>query len=1142
MATINRRASSLPARAATGSQNDMVLLQSEFEAKVASSPLQEPRSPPVVATFSPVFELELGGSCASTPQDRRCRGSRTPQDGVSRRCVADAVGPISLRTFPPATPATEALKKVSNRLSQKKAANPAVRGLRVSTRLDRSVSDLQVMWARGKVGVAAASANAGTALLTPSGEQLAELCKPTCDLERELAQQLRAFHAARITRKPPPYSADLIPARPSSSLIASSSPPPQQPPLRSMGPYSADAGSPAGTTPGEIEALASELQSAGFLVQILDGTRLSKDARSCLRTLKHRFLVCLGRALAPVPQALRQDCGCRVPAPRSLDLTDAAVHGSAGAGGGGCGDRECGQELEEQQQSERQEPEQGPESQSPSQSQLQGAREELLNEPVVVEVRFREQFLIPHSTRAYQLLLLALPVVFVGPLRRLDAVVDLMAAEVAAVFKEAKRPLPPWRTKGAMLSKWAPTQLGELGRLMRCAVLPQPHQLFQCQPLDELAKSEKSAASAIGVQEKSTAQHTVAAAAAVVMARDPLSEPLEPWSRLGRSTDDGIVRAAAAAGTVVAAAGRDDVTDDESGVAHRSNSAPPRTAAGPRSSATGPSDVGGGGGPITAIDSGVPTQSETGLEILNLDTLDQLMRQTLTSISQVEPEVAAVVVAGRNVRSLATAKQQNAMREAPLSSPPTEPATDTTPQAFAAELSFPILPEISPMTDVGPVLAVIRPTGRDGQEAVTVANVVPPQPSPPLVSRTGEANSTMAPSLPPVVPTFQPYRGLSALSPFACVSVPEQYDEQDSPDVESYNGGSGGVKPAPWSARLSSVTASGDYSSIAYTQPEFTFNPTHGVHGEDLDPGRRNMLGGSELRHGPSTRPPLLFAATDSSVGTIAAAAPHLTETRGIIPATSPLTSCTANSDGMNLVHQPLAKGSLSLYRGCAADATAAAAPSPPAAAVMADPPRPLPPAATHPGGIRQGAGEVDYPMSHFVGKPDTLHITRRSSSDLHRAAEKFKKAKSLLAVALRLTKGSGSGNGSREAGGIATSENDDNCSAPAAEGFGANHTDEQQQQQQRGAMRESKPAAAATRAGAASHRPGGGGTGGGLQVALAGGVMTQPSGNEPPWARIRTVKWNQSAAATATATATAGAVATAAAATMAGPGPAADV
>lgn len=91
--------------------------------------------------------------------------------------------------------------------------------------------------------------------------------------------------------------------------------------------------------PGEIEALASQLMAAGFLVQIRDGTRHSKDARSCLRTLKHRFLVCLG--WQPT--------------------------GAAGSG-----------------------------TLAPTQ----------LLEPLVVEPRFREQFLIANPSRDYGLLLL----------------------------------------------------------------------------------------------------------------------------------------------------------------------------------------------------------------------------------------------------------------------------------------------------------------------------------------------------------------------------------------------------------------------------------------------------------------------------------------------------------------------------------------------------------------------------------------------------------------------------------------------------------------------------------------------------------------------------------------------------------------
>lgn len=44
----------------------------------------------------------------------------------------------------------------------------------------------------------------------------------------------------------------------------------------------------------EPEEIATELLALGYMVQIRDGTQPAKDSRSCLRTLKHRFLVCVG--------------------------------------------------------------------------------------------------------------------------------------------------------------------------------------------------------------------------------------------------------------------------------------------------------------------------------------------------------------------------------------------------------------------------------------------------------------------------------------------------------------------------------------------------------------------------------------------------------------------------------------------------------------------------------------------------------------------------------------------------------------------------------------------------------------------------------------------------------------------------------
>lgn len=50
----------------------------------------------------------------------------------------------------------------------------------------------------------------------------------------------------------------------------------------------------APTSHMEPEAIAADLMALGYLIQIRDGAQPAKDSRSCLRTLKHRFLVCVG--------------------------------------------------------------------------------------------------------------------------------------------------------------------------------------------------------------------------------------------------------------------------------------------------------------------------------------------------------------------------------------------------------------------------------------------------------------------------------------------------------------------------------------------------------------------------------------------------------------------------------------------------------------------------------------------------------------------------------------------------------------------------------------------------------------------------------------------------------------------------------
>jgi uncharacterized protein (TIGR01615 family) len=91
-----------------------------------------------------------------------------------------------------------------------------------------------------------------------------------------------------------------------------------------------------------------------------------------------------------------------------------------------------------------------------------GEEPHYLAEPLVVEPRFRDQFVIAQPTRAYEALLEAVPPCFVGTAARLEAVVAFLCEEMAGAFKQQGLAVPPWRSKQATLSKWAPQQLAAL--------------------------------------------------------------------------------------------------------------------------------------------------------------------------------------------------------------------------------------------------------------------------------------------------------------------------------------------------------------------------------------------------------------------------------------------------------------------------------------------------------------------------------------------------------------------------------------------------------------------------------------------------------------------------------------------------------
>jgi hypothetical protein len=60
------------------------------------------------------------------------------------------------------------------------------------------------------------------------------------------------------------------------------------------------------------------------------------------------------------------------------------------------------------------------------------------------------------------LFLQAVPPCFVGSVANLESIVKLLCEQMVAAFKIQGLPVPPWRTRQALLSKWSPTQLAEL--------------------------------------------------------------------------------------------------------------------------------------------------------------------------------------------------------------------------------------------------------------------------------------------------------------------------------------------------------------------------------------------------------------------------------------------------------------------------------------------------------------------------------------------------------------------------------------------------------------------------------------------------------------------------------------------------------
>jgi hypothetical protein len=123
----------------------------------------------------------------------------------------------------------------------------------------------------------------------------------------------------------------------------------------------------------------------------------------------------------------------------------------------------------------------------------------------------------------------SVPPCFAGPVSNLEAVVKLMCEQMTVTFKLQGLPVPPWRTRTALLSKWSPAQLAELAakiaslRRLAAAVPPVASRaIVPCQSHDRLYNDDRPAAAhadhaAVG-SAPTTAVHSHAAIQAAMAA------------------------------------------------------------------------------------------------------------------------------------------------------------------------------------------------------------------------------------------------------------------------------------------------------------------------------------------------------------------------------------------------------------------------------------------------------------------------------------------------------------------------------------------------------------------------------------------------------------------------------------------------
>lgn len=74
---------------------------------------------------------------------------------------------------------------------------------------------------------------------------------------------------------------------------------------------------------------------------------------------------------------------------------------------------------------------------------------------LIVDPHFADAFAVARPTPAFAEVLSALPETFVGTPETLEAVIAVVSVALTECYAEQGLPLPPWRTRHALLARWS---------------------------------------------------------------------------------------------------------------------------------------------------------------------------------------------------------------------------------------------------------------------------------------------------------------------------------------------------------------------------------------------------------------------------------------------------------------------------------------------------------------------------------------------------------------------------------------------------------------------------------------------------------------------------------------------------------------